>query len=102
MLALGSWADEMEDMPVPCESLEIFKGFCMILTLFAAGDAKTGYGGERRGFGSAASFGPGRDFGGNRDFGGGNQASEQTPYPQSLILSERSWWLYASRAAATT
>ncbi|KAI9831304.1 MAG: hypothetical protein M1819_005078 [Sarea resinae] len=44
---LGSWADEMEDMPVP--------------------DGRTGYGGERRAFSSAGGFGTG--FGDRGGFG---------------------------------
>ncbi|KAI9720933.1 MAG: hypothetical protein M1828_005503 [Chrysothrix sp. TS-e1954] len=58
--SLGSWADEMEDMPMP------------------SGDSRSGYGSERRGFNSMSSFGGGRDFGGDR---GGFASREQLPLP---------------------
>ncbi|OCL05637.1 hypothetical protein AOQ84DRAFT_379413 [Glonium stellatum] len=63
--SLGSWADEMEDMPV------------------ASGDSRTGYGGERRAFSSAGGFGASDrgfgDRGGDRL--GGYAVREQLPLP---------------------
>ncbi|KAF2468964.1 uncharacterized protein BDR25DRAFT_54446 [Lindgomyces ingoldianus] len=48
--SLGSWADEMEDMPV-------------------GGDSRGGYGGERRAFSSAGGFGADRGFATTSDRG---------------------------------
>ncbi|TKA72515.1 hypothetical protein B0A49_02465 [Cryomyces minteri] len=59
--SLGSWADEMEDVPV--------------------GGSRAGYGGESRGFGSSGGFGDrSGTFGGSSDRGG-YAVREQLPFP---------------------
>ncbi|KAJ4290594.1 Eukaryotic translation initiation factor 4B [Kalmusia sp. IMI 367209] len=88
-MALGSWADEMEDMPVGAGSNFPFSNFAARIfkrdTDLDIGGSGAGYGGERRTYSAAGGFGSDRGAGGG-GFGGsdrlgGYAVREQLPLP---------------------
>lgn len=61
----GSWADEMEDMPLPSSWYNLHHTARLANSRIAT-DSRPGYGSERRGWGTSSA-----GFGGERSFGGG-------------------------------